>query len=765
MDVVREMEEWASHHHGDSMLLRGEVACAWISRLRQSAPAPSKEAKELAERMRKSVIVSGVRLADHGFHIRCGTVREWADEVASLPQAGQHECERCRAVASEIGEAHMDGHGGDAVSAVRELVDIVRHKEDSRPVEPGEMHVVMRNLPEYGQGSNGNPLHRAFYDPAVARKWAKEQEKEFRVSVMPAIHSVPIHGATQEKATEGECERCKEEFKLGRLDGVDFVLGRLRLALGHEKGGECGLLPMEKEIRALRADSRPAPLSDQSDELREIVREMQRKGPKIGHVSHALDVDGWADRLSRIADKGECERCKELEKDNGLLKTALDSKKQLLESCEAALAEANSRPVVPAEVTVIVPQGVIPRGAYVSRGRAIETRDALGDSYGVITLAVHGAQVAEAGEVDRALDEANGVASKRRKEVWNYRDRLAAANFRVGELEAEAEIAGMDLDRAKRRIEELENTLKNTERLADKRQRWKVERDEARTALEEALAEVKYLKGELEVAAGAIELAVQDVESLKRQRHNLREKHGTARVEADEALTALEECHDALERKQEEVERLEGSRCPFLDDGLHCGDVDRLNKAEAEVERLERQVEFEEVCAKTAIDGMEKAEADSRRMREGIEKALEPTQMSPGGTLMEMRLALRVLLDKPQEGEHKTNCLHEGRACTAPDYCDYHRPKPAAPCPHYYGEQTCTLLAGHEGPHEFPKGARPDILDRFMAKAANPDSTARDYLCAVLESVRDIDGDVAAEFLVKAMTKLDKRVAALEDGK
>ncbi|MCP4573286.1 MAG: hypothetical protein GY838_13105 [bacterium] len=55
----------------------------------------------------------------------------------------------------------------------------------------------------------------------------------------------------------------------------------------------------------------------------------------------------------------------------------------------------------------------------------------------------------------------------------------------------------------------------------------------------------------------------------------------------------------------------------------------------------------------------------------------------------------------------------------------------------------------------------PDILDCFMADC-DSGASARDYLVAVLESVRDIEGDVAAEFLVKAMTRLEKRVADLE---
>lgn len=84
-------------------------------------------------------------------------------------------------------------------------------------------------------------------------------------------------------------------------------------------------------------------------------------------------------------------------------------------------------------------------------------------------------------------------------------------------------------------------------------------------------------------------------------------------------------------------------------------------------------------------------------------------------------------------------------------------------CGHFSGrhcrEHEVACMAGDGGQC---KEWKADILSRFMAGPHPADTTTRDYLVAVLESVRDIEGDVAAEFLVKAMAVLDARVAELE---
>jgi hypothetical protein len=412
----------------------------------EDIPAPSGDAKELAEEIRRFA-------GEEDWEFNDGTpvyIQGWADKVESLPQAGQQECERYR-----------------------------------------ELETVMLKVAE-------------------------------------------------------EVQDCAAAYKLG-------------LALG-ETGCECGdgqscptceAHPGAKGdpsvvlvgVDIITADSRPVPPADQSDELREIVREMQRKGPKIGHVSHALDVDGWADRLSRIADKGECERCRDGWPSCDVCACELDGTGATCDDCLP-----DSRPVEVAEVWLSAPQkaNVDLSQVVVSVGSGAK------HGYESVRRIIHGAQAGEAGEETlptKARIEADGEwtevipwpqieegecikdlseklekttymhrnacnafkhwqgrakrylrACKRMHQEWRWasdrrdgpnrsqaglltdlvasrerievlegdmhalagtitylNDRLARANFRVGELEAEAEIAGMDLDKAKRRIEELES--------------------------------------------------------------------------------------------------------------------------------------------------------------------------------------------------------------------------------------------------------------------------------------------------------------------
>jgi hypothetical protein len=65
-------------------------------------------------------------------------------------------------------------------------------------------------------------------------------------------------------------------------------------------------------------------LPRQSDELREVVEEIDT------YTRHPKTRDAWtlrgiADRLSRIADKGECERCKDLNAELKLVRKAYDA--------------------------------------------------------------------------------------------------------------------------------------------------------------------------------------------------------------------------------------------------------------------------------------------------------------------------------------------------------------------------------------------------------------------------------------------------------
>jgi DNA repair exonuclease SbcCD ATPase subunit len=230
---------------------------------------------------------------------------------------------------------------------------------------------------------------------------------------------------------------------------------------------------------------------------------------------------------------------------------------------------------------------------------------------------VHGAQAPEAGEGE-TVSKMEMVGALEGRDYWvkvagKFETELNAANFRIGELEAEVSIARMDLDKAKRRIEELESK-----------------------------------GGDLAYATWK-----RHDDALTETRERLEQNWSEARAERDEARTALEECHDALEAKQGEI------------DGL-----------EAEVERLKGEMAglYSPEQYRRQLFGKEAAEADNRRLREGIEEITKSKSYSPSERRMKERL--RALLDKPQEdgdvcnacangpcgGLYAQGCVHDSRA-------------------------------------------------------------------------------------------------------
>lgn len=86
-------------------------------------------------------------------------------------------------------------------------------------------------------------------------------------------------------------------------------------------------------------------LPRRSNAAGEIAASLRHRAFQASSPTDSLLLE-IADKVESLAGE-ECERCKELTTDNGLLKIALDSKKELLASCDAALAELDSRPDAP----------------------------------------------------------------------------------------------------------------------------------------------------------------------------------------------------------------------------------------------------------------------------------------------------------------------------------------------------------------------------------------------------------------------------------